>query len=127
MSAVSTAPGRKSTPPRPRGRENAKNTSCRNIGIYGFCKYENDGCAYNHDSKPKGPTINPGAVTILPRNPPHESAKRFNVESPSFTPLQPHSNGKTSAMSPKAAHAAPFTPKSNKSSMYISYACHNHN
>jgi hypothetical protein len=26
-----------------------KNTPCRNIGIFGFCKYEKDGCAYNHD------------------------------------------------------------------------------
>jgi hypothetical protein len=35
--------------PRPKGRENSKNTLCRNIGIYGHCRYENEGCAFNHD------------------------------------------------------------------------------
>jgi hypothetical protein len=36
--------------PRPqKGRENAKNTLCRNIGIYGHCRWEKDGCAFNHD------------------------------------------------------------------------------
>ena len=37
------------TSPRPRGRENTKNIPCRNITIYGNCRYENDGCLFNHD------------------------------------------------------------------------------
>jgi PAB-dependent poly(A)-specific ribonuclease subunit 3 len=48
--------------------------------------------------------------------------KRFNVDSPSFTPLQPSTNGsltpsaRGAAISPKAANAAIFTPKSQRSS-----------
>jgi hypothetical protein len=36
--------------PRPKGRENARNTVCRNIGIYGHCRYQNEGCLYNHET-----------------------------------------------------------------------------
>ncbi|KAF4634548.1 hypothetical protein G7Y89_g3563 [Cudoniella acicularis] len=35
--------------PRPKGRENAKETLCRNVLIYGHCRYEDQGCAFNHD------------------------------------------------------------------------------
>jgi PAB-dependent poly(A)-specific ribonuclease subunit 3 len=54
-------------------------------------------------------------------NPPSAlSSTRFNVESPSFTPLQPQPNGlqqgRSSALSPRSANAAPFTPKSSKPS-----------
>ncbi|TVY39626.1 PAN2-PAN3 deadenylation complex subunit [Lachnellula subtilissima] len=35
--------------PRPKGRENAKDTLCRNVLIYGHCRYEDQGCAFNHD------------------------------------------------------------------------------
>jgi hypothetical protein len=51
--ALGTSPGdsRRSNviSPRPKGRENSKNTLCRNINIYGHCRYENEGCAFNHD------------------------------------------------------------------------------
>ncbi|KAF1986396.1 PAB-dependent poly(A)-specific ribonuclease subunit PAN3 [Aulographum hederae CBS 113979] len=92
--------------PRPKGRENAKNTQCRNVSIYGYCRYENEGCSYNHD-RPSIPQLQP---------PP---GQRFNVDSPSFTPLQTAPNGfssssRGSTISPKAANAAVFTPKTNK-------------
>jgi len=29
--------------------ENAKDTLCRNVLIYGHCRYEDQGCAFNHD------------------------------------------------------------------------------
>jgi len=52
----------------------------------------------------------------------HENTKkRFNVDSPSFTPLQAATNGaltpsaRGAAISPKAANAAVFTPKSQRS------------
>jgi PAB-dependent poly(A)-specific ribonuclease subunit 3 len=35
------------TSPRPKGREN-KDTPCRNITIYGHCRYINT-CTFNHD------------------------------------------------------------------------------
>ncbi|KAI5463995.1 hypothetical protein BGZ63DRAFT_351604 [Mariannaea sp. PMI_226] len=34
--------------PRPKGREN-KDTLCRNVLIYGHCRYEDQGCAFSHD------------------------------------------------------------------------------
>jgi len=93
--------------PRPKGRE-SKNTFCRNVTIYGHCRYETT-CPYVHDQ-------NKVAA--------HENTKkRFNVDSPSFTPLQAATNGaltpsaRGAAISPKAANAAVFTPKSQRSAV----------
>ncbi|KAF2466335.1 uncharacterized protein BDR25DRAFT_237318 [Lindgomyces ingoldianus] len=91
--------------PRPKGRE-AKNTFCRNVTIYGHCRYENT-CPYIHDPSKLNQNEN--------------MKKRFNVDSPSFTPLQASTNGsltpssRNAAISPKAANAAVFTPKSQRS------------
>ncbi|KAF1835825.1 hypothetical protein BDW02DRAFT_567586 [Decorospora gaudefroyi] len=93
--------------PRPKGRE-AKNTLCRNVTIYGHCRYENT-CPYIHDN------------SKLSQN--ENVKKRFNVDSPSFTPLQASTNGsvnpssRSAAISPKAANAAVFTPKSQRSTV----------
>lgn len=93
--------------PRPKGRE-AKNTFCRNVTIYGHCRYENT-CPYIHDHT----KLNQG----------ENAKKRFNVDSPSFTPLQTATNGsvtpsaRSAAISPKAANAAVFTPKSQRSAV----------
>ncbi|KAF1811441.1 hypothetical protein P152DRAFT_398929 [Eremomyces bilateralis CBS 781.70] len=91
--------------PRPR-RENAKNTLCRHVTIYGHCRYEKS-CDYVHDPSK---LMNTQAMTDRMKN-------RLNVDSPSFVPLQPASpNGasapRNTAISPKAADAAIFTPKS---------------
>ncbi|QSS65255.1 PAB-dependent poly(A)-specific ribonuclease subunit pan3 [Histoplasma capsulatum] len=91
--------------PKLKGRENAKDTLCRNVTIYGRCRYEDKGCAFNHDPH-RG-------------NAPHstESKKRLNVDSPSFTPsllngsAGPKKPAATTTISPKAASAAPFLPK----------------
>ncbi|PGH15964.1 PAB-dependent poly(A)-specific ribonuclease subunit PAN3 [Helicocarpus griseus UAMH5409] len=89
--------------PKLKGRENAKDTLCRNVTIYGRCRYEDKGCAFNHDP-------HRGSA-------PHSSEsnkKRLNVDSPSFTPsLLNGSAGskKTATISPKAVSAAPFLPK----------------
>ncbi|EEH15903.2 PAB-dependent poly(A)-specific ribonuclease subunit pan3 [Paracoccidioides brasiliensis Pb03] len=87
--------------------ENAKDTLCRNVTIYGRCRYEDKGCAFNHD---------PHRV-----NAPHGTdsssshKKRLNVDSPSFTPSLLNGSAKkvtsTTTISPKAASAAPFLPK----------------
>ncbi|KAF2673188.1 PAB-dependent poly(A)-specific ribonuclease subunit pan3 [Microthyrium microscopicum] len=103
--------------PRPKGRENLKNTPCRNIGIFGFCKYEKDGCAYNHDASMKTKPQSHSTASSESTN-----TSRFNVDSPSFTPLQPQTNGlRPSAISPRSANAAPFTPKSSNSPL-VSHA-----
>ncbi|KAH4014028.1 PAN2-PAN3 deadenylation complex subunit PAN3 [Parastagonospora nodorum] len=93
--------------PRPKGRE-AKNTFCRNVTIYGHCRYENT-CPYIHD--------------LVKLNQNENAKKRFNVDSPSFTPLTTTPNGsvtasaRNAAISPKAANAAVFTPKSQRSAV----------
>ncbi|KAB8754761.1 hypothetical protein FH972_026551 [Carpinus fangiana] len=96
--------------PRPKGRaDHARNIPCRNIQIYGYCKHEKDGCMYNHDA------MKTAAAPSHAEN----LKKRFNVESPSFTPSLPDGNGssKTNTISPKAASAAPFTPKTAKAGL----------
>ncbi|KAJ5834095.1 hypothetical protein N7447_000121 [Penicillium robsamsonii] len=89
--------------PKMKSRENAKDTLCRNVTIYGRCRYEDKGCAFNHD--PSKLNANQS-----------DSKKRFNVDSPSFTPSLLSGNGvsapkKSTAISPKAASAAPFQPR----------------
>lgn len=96
--------------PKLKGRENAKDTLCRNITIYGRCRYEDKGCAFNHDPQ----KVNAAHQTDSNNG---GSKKRLNVESPSFTPSHLSANGssaakKTTTISPKAASAAPFLPKS---------------
>ncbi|KAJ9203108.1 hypothetical protein DTO166G4_5559 [Paecilomyces variotii] len=95
--------------PKLKGRaENAKDTLCRNVTIYGRCRYEDKGCAFNHD---------PHKVNSAHHSDSNGSKKRLNVDSPSFTPSLLAANGtsttkKTTTISPKAANAAPFLPKS---------------
>lgn len=89
--------------------DNSRQKLCRNVTIYGSCKFEDKGCLFAHDVKKLSQA--PAATEAFKRS--------FNVDSPSFTPfLQPKSddgkvNGKKSTgISPKAANAAPFQPKS---------------
>ncbi|KAK0725718.1 hypothetical protein B0H67DRAFT_571235 [Lasiosphaeris hirsuta] len=85
--------------PRSKGREN-KDTLCRNVLIYGHCRYEDQGCSFNHNQdKSSSPQADFG------------SKKTFNVESPSFTPSTQSQPTKKSTFSSQAASAAPFTPR----------------
>ncbi|KAJ5975981.1 PAB-dependent poly(A)-specific ribonuclease subunit 3 [Penicillium waksmanii] len=91
--------------PKMKTRENAKDTLCRNVTIYGRCRYEDKGCAFNHD---------PQKVNSAYQS--DSNKKRFNVDSPSFTPSLLSGNGvsapkKSNPISPKAANAAPFQPR----------------
>ncbi|KAH6667548.1 PAB-dependent poly(A)-specific ribonuclease subunit PAN3 [Halenospora varia] len=83
--------------PRPKGRENSKDTLCRNVLIYGHCRYEEQGCAFNHDPNKSLQT--------------DSIKKSLNVDSPSFTPSTLSVPQKSSAISSQAANAAPFTPR----------------
>ncbi|KAL2017612.1 hypothetical protein VTK56DRAFT_1932 [Thermocarpiscus australiensis] len=86
--------------PRSKGREN-KDTLCRNILIYGHCRYEDQGCTFNHDQT-KGSSFQIDS----------SSKKTFNADSPSFTPSSQQSAPvKKSSLSSQAASAAPFTPR----------------
>ncbi|KAI0172430.1 hypothetical protein GGR52DRAFT_544516 [Hypoxylon sp. FL1284] len=84
--------GRQMASPRPKTRD-AKDTLCRNVLIYGHCRYEDQGCAFNHDKNSS--------------NSADSSAKKsLNVDSPSFTPTQ--LGGKKTNFS---TSATPFTPR----------------
>ncbi|KAK7535373.1 PAB-dependent poly(A)-specific ribonuclease subunit PAN3 [Phyllosticta citribraziliensis] len=118
MAAIGGSPGesrRAVASPRPnKGRDyNPKsNILCRNVTIYGHCRHEHNGCVFQHD---------PSKIASAQSE---NVKKRFNVDSPSFTPLQPAPNGAASSprattISPKAANAAVFTPKSNVKSTVI--------
>ncbi|KAL2269393.1 hypothetical protein VTJ83DRAFT_1577 [Remersonia thermophila] len=86
--------------PRAKNREN-KDTLCRNVLIYGHCRYEDQGCTFNHDQTPK--TSSPQA---------DHAKKPFNVESPAFTPSgQLSAVPKKTTLPSQAASAAPFTPR----------------
>ncbi|KAJ0157860.1 Uncharacterized protein HZ326_13657 [Fusarium oxysporum f. sp. albedinis] len=52
--------------PRPKGREN-KDTLCRNVLIYGHCRYEDQGCAFSHDQNKNN--SNSDFYTLQPRKP----------------------------------------------------------
>ncbi|KAF2433458.1 PAB-dependent poly(A)-specific ribonuclease subunit PAN3 [Tothia fuscella] len=115
-SSLGSSPGdarREAVSPRPKGRENARNTLCRNIGIYGHCRFQDDTCLYYHPpDQLKSGKPNSGQ--------PYTNSARLNVDSPSFKPLQPTSNGLSAArstISPKSANAAPFTPKTNPATL----------
>ncbi|KXJ89408.1 PAB-dependent poly(A)-specific ribonuclease subunit PAN3, partial [Microdochium bolleyi] len=72
-----------------------KDTLCRNVLIYGHCRYEDQGCAFNHDQNKNS------------SNSMDASKKSLNVESPSFTPAQLPGSKKTGF----STTAAPFTPR----------------
>ncbi|KAM3513230.1 hypothetical protein MY11210_003096 [Beauveria gryllotalpidicola] len=88
--------------PRVKPREN-KETLCRNVLIYGHCRYEDQGCTFSHDQN-KANSQN--------QNQQDPSKKSLNVESPSFTPanLGPAAAVKKSFTS-QAANAPSFTPR----------------
>lgn len=86
--------------PRPKGRENAKDTLCRNVLIYGHCRYEDQGCAFNHE-----PNKMQGSQADVPK-------RSLNVDSPSFTPIGLANTSIGTSITSRAASAAPFTPRS---------------
>jgi PAB-dependent poly(A)-specific ribonuclease subunit 3 len=133
--------------------ENAKDTLCRNVTIYGKCRFEDKGedcplqcwrvttekvlgCAFNHDTTKVNGSQNMEmlvgnarereAANANGRKSNNSLKKALNVDSPSFTPSLLSANDVTSArkpatISPKAASAAPFQPKSVLSSRFISH------
>ncbi|KAH7018270.1 PAB-dependent poly(A)-specific ribonuclease subunit PAN3 [Microdochium trichocladiopsis] len=86
--------GRTMASPRPKARD-TKDTLCRNVLIYGHCRYEDQGCAFNHDQNKNSSS----SMDV--------SKKSLNVESPSFTPAQLPGSKKTGF----STTATPFTPR----------------
>ncbi|KAF4508809.1 hypothetical protein G6O67_005143 [Ophiocordyceps sinensis] len=88
--------------PRPKTHEN-KETLCRNVLIYGHCRYEDQGCKFSHDLNKNN---NNG-------NQPDLSKKALNVESPSFIPSnhQTPPLAREATIPTQAASASAFTPR----------------
>lgn len=88
--------------PKPKGRvgaESAKDTMCRNVVIYGHCRYEDQGCSFSHDG-------DKSATSSI------ESHRRnLNVDSLPFTPAPTTNISLNSPLSARVANAAPFTPR----------------
>ncbi|KHO00385.1 PAB-dependent poly(A)-specific ribonuclease subunit PAN3 [Metarhizium album ARSEF 1941] len=76
-----------------------KDTLCRNVLIYGHCRYEDQGCTFSHDQNKTN------------SNQSEMSRKPLNVESPSFTPANLPSVAKKPTFSTQAANAPAFTPR----------------
>ncbi|CAH6721771.1 PAN2-PAN3 deadenylation complex subunit Pan3p [[Candida] jaroonii] len=90
--------------------DSAKDTLCKNILIYGYCKYENKGCAFSHKGNKKEPIASPqpGNADLTGSTPtvstPTTNKKKFNLNTPSFQP-------KSGKFSPKLDNVATFVPQ----------------
>lgn len=106
--------------------DSAKDTLCKNILIYGYCKFENKGCAFNHNinraTKPANQPANSNGQTAQPDPPTTTQSstsapvsakekKKFNFNTPSFQPATVSSlSSKFSSFSPKLDEIPTFVP-----------------
>lgn len=91
-----------------------RDTLCRNITIYGKCRYENAGCNFNHEQPTTHHSNNHSnhALSFADLN--KKAAMALNGDSPSFTPSSLNampSAAKKSSLPSHAASAATFTPR----------------
>ncbi|CAI5759803.1 unnamed protein product [Candida verbasci] len=82
--------------------DTAKDILCKNILIYGYCKFENKGCVFNHNRQQQNkeePKANDTSIDSHP-HPPSSSdgKKKFNLNTPSF---QPSNNNSVSSLTNK--------------------------
>ncbi|OVF08908.1 putative PAB-dependent poly(A)-specific ribonuclease subunit [Clavispora lusitaniae] len=104
--------------------DSARDIPCKNVLIYGYCKYENKGCAFAHPASSKSSTIktnSANASTIATgdatdASPPAEPKRKFNMNTPSFQPSVSGLTNKFSALSPKLKEIPVFVPASMESS-----------
>ncbi|CCE83175.1 Piso0_003747 [Millerozyma farinosa CBS 7064] len=102
--------------------DTAKDTLCKNILIYGYCKYENRGCAFNHNKPSSSVPTSQGSNTTTSNASNSntvsnnsignsESRKKFNLSTPSFRPSSMQgATGKFSSASPKLKDIPAFIP-----------------
>ncbi|EGV61407.1 hypothetical protein CANTEDRAFT_114886 [Yamadazyma tenuis ATCC 10573] len=109
--------------------DSAKDTLCKNILIYGHCKFENKGCAFGHSTSKSqkstttalertSPVSSPMSVNTS-LNGKADTKKRFNFNTPSFQPSPGAAasaasvgslTGKFSGLSPKLDKIPTFVP-----------------
>jgi PAB-dependent poly(A)-specific ribonuclease subunit 3 len=115
--------------------DSAKDTLCKNILIYGYCKYENKGCVFSHSTKPgngvpvKGgpaqqqnqqsqsqpPSQPQSQPSSQPQQTPQqqhqaEIKRKFNLSTPSFQPSVQGVTSKFSNLSPRVKEIPIFVP-----------------
>lgn len=113
----------------------AKDIPCKNVLIYGYCKYENKGCAFAHpqlgqspnntkSSTIKSAASHPGsgnmsesgdstpATTFRSTPPAAEPKRKFNMNTPLFQPSVQSITNKFSKLSPKLKEIPIFVPAS---------------
>ncbi|CUS24916.1 LAQU0S21e01332g1_1 [Lachancea quebecensis] len=98
----------------------AKDIPCKNITIYGFCKYENDGCIFNHGSTKQNAT-SPGPKFNAKTASSFTPSKALNSKNSTSTAIKAEKVAKalTTAVeqpatsSPLAMKSAPFTASYN--------------
>ena len=80
--------------------DTAKDTLCKNILIYGYCKYENKGCAFSHNrqqpaqqqqatntSNNSTSVITPNSANSTASSADLSSKKKFNLNTLPFNPV----------------------------------------
>lgn len=94
--------------------DSAKDTLCKNILIYGYCKFENKGCAFSHSPATTSKSPVNQSSEVNSKEPKIESKKKFNFNTPSFQPSAPVNNlaNKFSSLSPKLNDIPTFVPNS---------------
>ncbi|PIS57012.1 hypothetical protein CJI97_000035 [Candidozyma auris] len=119
--------------------EAAKDIPCKNVTIYGFCKYEKKGCVFSHDNAGSGTnsssskSSNTGQKTLPSKHSSIDSnseaasikspngttssesgttKKKFNASTPSFQPSVQSITNKFSSLSPKLKDLPSFVPAS---------------
>lgn len=93
--------------------ETAKDIPCKNVLIYGYCKYENKGCAFSHpnssNSAGKGSRQSTDTDGAKASSAATEPKRRFNTNTPLFQPLVLSLTNKFASLSSKLT---PFVPES---------------
>lgn len=83
--------------------ESARDILCKNILIYGYCKFENKGCVFSHtrtgDTKAEDPKAS--------------ERRKFNMNTPLFQPNVTGLANKFSTLSPKLKDVPVFVPEKN--------------
>lgn len=111
--------------------ETAKDIPCKNVTIYGFCKYEKKGCVFSHNnanllaSSANAKQNNTSSKASLTNNNDHLSKtnkdsvgetgtakKKFDANTPSFQPSIQSLTNKFSSLSPKLKDLPLFIPAS---------------
>lgn len=95
--------------------ESAKDILCKNILIYGYCKFENKGCAFSHTTKQAANGAAAGGANGVVDKPGSvESKRKFNLNTPSFQPSGGSSvqgiTNKFANLSPKLKEIPVFVP-----------------